>query len=140
MRRFFVAAVLVLVTILPLQPALAGDTMDAEAVSAAENFLDLIDQHDYQTSWEQGSFMLHRELSQQEWHKELEPIRPLFGTPLGRSLIALRLRDRHPGYPDGQYAILSFESSFSNKAQAVESLILVKETDGVWRVLRYRFQ
>mgnify|MGYP001181025233 CR=1 FL=1 len=140
MKRFFVAAVLVLAVMFSLQPALAGDKLDAVAVSVAESFLDLIDHQDYQASWEQGSFMLQREFSPQEWRRELEPIRPLFGTPLSRSLIVLRQRERHPGYPDGQYALISFESTFSQKAQAVETLLLVKEPDGEWRVLRYRFQ
>ena len=42
-----------------------------------------------------------------------------------------------PGAPDGQYAVLQFDTSFENKAQAVETLTAVLEADGVWRVTGY---
>lgn len=61
-------------------------------------------------------------------------------TPLGaRKSIRLnsaKYTHRAPGGPDGVYVILRFESSFENKAEAVET-ITIRETQAGWRLAGY---
>ena len=42
-----------------------------------------------------------------------------------------------PGAPDGEYVVLTFNSSFGKKAVAVETVTMMKEADGAWRVSGY---
>ena len=62
-------------------------------------------------------------------------------TPLG----ALRARtDRAqtflrtlPGVPDGQYVVLQYDTQFSNKAGAVETVTVMLEGEADWKVIGY---
>jgi hypothetical protein len=38
------------------------------------------------------------------------------------------------GAPDGEYVVLKFDTAFETKQTAVETVILMKESDGLWRV------
>jgi uncharacterized protein DUF4019 len=42
-----------------------------------------------------------------------------------------------PGAPDGDYVLLQFNTTFERKAAAVETVTMVREADGVWRVVGY---
>jgi len=42
-----------------------------------------------------------------------------------------------PGAPDGEYVVLRFETSFENKAKAIETVTPMREKDGTWRVSGY---
>ena len=42
-----------------------------------------------------------------------------------------------PGLPDGNYAGIIFHSSFSKKANTIETVVLLKDTDRQWRVMGY---
>jgi len=44
-----------------------------------------------------------------------------------------------PGAPDGQYVVLRFETSFDNKAKAIETVTPMLD-DGTWRVSGYYVQ
>jgi hypothetical protein len=38
------------------------------------------------------------------------------------------------GAPDGEYLVIQFETSFSNKKSAIETVTSMLEKDGNWRV------
>jgi hypothetical protein len=38
-----------------------------------------------------------------------------------------------PGVPDGQYAVLQFNFKFAHKANAVETVTMMRQ-DGMWKV------
>jgi len=42
-----------------------------------------------------------------------------------------------PGAPDGQYVLMQFETSFTNKKSAVETITFMLEKDGQWRAAGY---
>ena len=44
---------------------------------------------------------------------------------------------RAPGGPDGVYVILRFESSFENKAEALETITMREAEPGFWRLAGY---
>jgi hypothetical protein len=45
--------------------------------------------------------------------------------------------DTLPGAPDGKYVVIQFESSFSNKKAAIETVTLMMDSDVKWRVSGY---
>lgn len=42
-----------------------------------------------------------------------------------------------PGAPDGEYVVVQFETSFTNKKAAAETVTPMLENDGQWRVSGY---
>ena len=42
-----------------------------------------------------------------------------------------------PGAPDGEYVVIQMETSFENKASAVETITPMRDSDGEWRVAGY---
>ena len=58
----------------------------------------------------------------------------LSGMPQAELLGSLRTL---PGAPDGEYVIQQYASAFENKKEAMESVVLMKEKDGTWKVVGY---
>ena len=61
--------------------------------------------------------------------------------PLG-SLVSRKLSNERstkslPGAPDGNYVVMQFDTSFSNKKSAVETVTFVQEKDGKWKAAGY---
>jgi len=42
-----------------------------------------------------------------------------------------------PGAPDGDYVVIQFQTSFANKASAVETITPMRDRDGAYRVSGY---
>ena len=66
---------------------------------------------------------------------------PAFRTPLG-SVISRTLKSQQylttlPGAPDGEYVVIQFDTSFTNKASALETITPMLDKDGAWRVSGY---
>ncbi|MDO4795427.1 MAG: DUF4019 domain-containing protein [Brachymonas sp.] len=93
-----------------------------------------------QTTWEQAAPLFQLAISREQWAQSLAATR----TPLGRMLTRQETSRTHtqqlPGAPDGQYCVLQYASSFTHKAQAVETVTLQGQPDGSWRVVGYFIQ
>lgn len=42
-----------------------------------------------------------------------------------------------PGAPEGEYVVVQFNTTFENKAQAIETVAAALDRDGTWRVAGY---
>jgi hypothetical protein len=42
-----------------------------------------------------------------------------------------------PGAPDGEYVVLHFNAAFDKKMAALETITVLREQDGQWRVVGY---
>ena len=63
-------------------------------------------------------------------------LRNPLGPVVSRKTASVQLSNSLPDVPDGQYAVVKFNSTFSHKAAAVETLTLDKEKDN-WAVIGY---
>ena len=48
-----------------------------------------------------------------------------------------KLHTSLPGAPDGQYVVIQFKSSFTNKKTTIETVTPMLDKDGKWRVSGY---
>ncbi len=108
-----------------------------EAISAAEHWLALVDSGKYASSWEETSEMFRNVVPQEEWISKMEAIRKPMGELKSRELLSAEYTTSVPGAPDGEYVIIQFKTSFTNKASAIETVTPMKEKDGQWRVSGY---
>ncbi len=60
-----------------------------------------------------------------------------FGALSSRKPSSTQFATELPGVPDGNYAIIQYQTAFANKAAAVETVSLMLEQDNVWRVAGY---
>jgi hypothetical protein len=107
-----------------------------DAVAASKSWVAEIDSKAYADSWKDASAFFQGGVSQDKWEGMVQSIREKLGSMQGRVFDAIKLTKSLPGVPDGDYAIVSFRSSFANKADATETITLILE-NGHWKAGGY---
>jgi len=127
----------------------AAERPEDAAQTAAESWLKLVDGGNYAASWQQAAKGLKSAVKETEWNQTAGGVRAPLGKVVSRKLKSREYRDKmttttrviggrvYTWGGAGQYVIIVFDTAFARKALAVEDLILVKDTDGVWRVSGY---
>lgn len=67
----------------------------------------------------------------------VKSVRDPLGKVLSRKFKSATYTKTLPGFPDGEYVVLQFETSFEHKASAIETLTPMLDKDGKWRVSGY---
>jgi hypothetical protein len=109
----------------------------AAAVESAESWLQLVDEGKYGESWSQAAGYLKKFVNEEQLKTSLEAARKPLGKVLSRKVQNSTYTTTLPGAPDGQYVVIQFETSFENKANAVETVTPMLEPDGQWHVSGY---
>ena len=122
----------------------AADQANAKAKASAEaalqvarSWLSSIDAGDYAGSWSSSSTILKGVLSQEQWENTMSSLRKPLGTLVSRAVSSKQYRTTLPGAPDGEYVVIQFQTTFSTKTSALETVTPKKESDGKWRVAGY---
>jgi hypothetical protein len=122
--------------VLPPGLAFSGESED-RAVEVAEGWLALVDQGEYEASWEEAAALFKSAVTVEQWQQALDGARKPFGELKSRRLKGSEYTTSMPGAPDGEYVVIQFDVSFANKAEAVETVTPMKDEDGTWRVAGY---
>lgn len=107
------------------------------AAEVALQWLALVDSARYQQSWEESAEIFQNAVSAEGWQKQLERVRGPLGEVLNREVKSTQYATTLPGAPDGEYVIVTFQSSFENKKSAIETVTPMKDAQGIWRVSGY---
>ena len=105
-------------------------------VTAARAWLSLIDSKSWEQSWSAAGTMFKSQVSQAGWASASQRVREPLGTVSSRSLKSATRTSSLPGVPDGEYEILQFQTSFAQKSDATEMVVLAHEPSG-WKVDGY---
>jgi serine/threonine protein kinase/tetratricopeptide (TPR) repeat protein len=105
-----------------------SDANDA-ALPAIQAWLSLMDNGQYTEGWRQASESFHTMVTQDNWAAKAESVR----RPLGKLLS----RKMEKAEPNGSYFVAKFDSSFEALKAAAETVTVVLETNGQWRVVAY---
>lgn len=127
--------VLALAIVLPLG-ALAADTSN-DAMSAALAWLRLVDAGKYIESGKETSALFRKSVTPEKWELMLQVGRDPLGKLVSRTEKSRKHAKTLPGAPDGDYHVLQFSSTFEKKKEAVETITMMRESDGSWRVAGY---
>jgi hypothetical protein len=128
--------ILPLVTALACGVGLSGEAEDG-AVKAAEEWLELVDQGQYEESWQEAAPLFKTAVTVEQWQQALNAARKPFGELKSRELKNSEYATSLSGAPDGEYVVIQFDTSFANKAEAVETITPMRDEGGVWRVSGY---
>lgn len=104
---------------------------------ARKVWLELADAQDYENTWRNSSEIFKSAIEMDDWRKSLKAARSPLGSLISRELENIASLNQPDGAPDGNYTKLTFESSFKSKHIALETVTLVEEADGHWRVAGY---
>ena len=119
--------------------ALAQQDTGHPAIIAAEQFVETLDKLDFATAWNQTGIVNQSYIDHPEWYKKLLAVRPHLGHVLKRSIKKLSQYDSWVGLPDGEYLRVSFITTFLNKVDSLETVVLVEE-QGEWYVSSYHLR
>lgn len=122
---------------------------EQSAVTAAEKWLALLDISDYVETWNQTSSffrsgihtssLFKRGVSQHQWQSSVAALQTRLGKAESRSVKSERYAEELPGEPEGEYVVIEYDTSFEGKTDGVETVTLMKDQDGEWRVSGYHF-
>ena len=108
-----------------------------KGIAAADDWLALVDEKNYPGSWLAAAEIFRAAVSITQWSDMASSVRDPLGELLSRDLFHDQSTTSLPGMPDGHYLILRYATTFANKAKTVESITVMKEDDGTWRVAGY---
>jgi opacity protein-like surface antigen len=117
--------------------ALAAEGDEAAAEAAAGKWLALCDAGKYSESWREASSFFRGAVTEDVWNKGLAGLRAPLG-PVQKRVRNTVIQARSlPGAPDGSYVVLTYDTSFAQKAAAIETVTVMHEKDGSWRLVGY---
>lgn len=114
----------------------AAQDQDKAVATAAENWLSLIDAGNYSKSWREAAEYFRNAVSEEKWVHSLKAVRSPLGRLINRKVKSMSYATSLPGAPDGEYAVIQFETSFEYKQAAIETVTPMFE-NGAWRVSGY---
>ena len=112
-------------------------TAEKAALDAAEAWLKLVDEGNYTESWNEASGYFKNAITREQWEQTVQGVRGPLGKTVSRTLKSMKYTTTLPGAPDGAYVVIQFDSSFTNKKTAVETITPMLDKDGMWRVSGY---
>jgi len=115
----------------------AAQGVDQGAVTAAYAWLASVDKAQYEQSWEDAGAYFKSMVTKEQWVMQVAAVRKAFGNFVSRVTKDSKSTPVLPGAPDGNYCIFTFEAVFTAKAAAVETLTMMQDKDGQWRMVGY---
>lgn len=109
----------------------------AVAVESCQAWLASLDSGSYSKAWEDAAAGMRSCVSQADFDKEMQRIRAPLGKVKVRDIKLQRHLTHLPGLPKGECCVISYTTMFESKPNVAESVVLVLERDGNWRVTGY---
>jgi hypothetical protein len=107
------------------------------AIQSAQVWLDLVDGGSYAKSWEDTAAVFKSAVSQADWEKTAQAVRAPLGRMVSRKIKSQQYATFLPGAPNGEYVVIQYDTTFENKANAVETVTPMLDKDGQWKVSGY---
>lgn len=107
-----------------VMPSVASSLTQAQAENQARLFLQQLDNGLMHSAWQEMSPLFQVLSDQADWKLRQQVIRTAYGALFSRELKDVSYRATFSQSPDGQYVITRFQSSYQNKAEARETVVL----------------
>jgi hypothetical protein len=109
---------------------------NSDVAEISLKWLTFIDAGHYDDSWSHGSTLLRAQQMPDKWQARMKRLHDAYGDVSMRSVTGVSFSKSLPGFPDGSYATVRFQSSFFKQRNASETVALRFE-DGQWRAVSY---
>jgi len=118
-----------------------------EALNAAERWLAPVDDKRYANAYAMASAGFKSSVDRQKWIDGIREIRKEYGRVVTRKGEKIGYYGQAPGpdYPstgpkEGMQIAILFATKFAGSKQAVEEVVMIYESDGLWRVAGYHIR
>jgi hypothetical protein len=118
-------------------PTYSSETDENAAVTASKQWLSIVDKGQYGQSWDQAAGFFKANIKKKDFETKLKASRGQFGELVSRKLKSKQYTASMPGAPDGKYVVIQYETSFSGKKDATETITPMLDKDGQWKVSGY---
>ena len=121
----------------PSAPAIPpANESQAASAPAARAWLALVDAGNWDESWRGAGTLFRTRLDQTGWASMIAPVRQPLGGVIARQYSDVAAFTKLPDAPDGRYEIVRFTTDFHAKADALETVVMMKE-QADWKVVGY---
>ena len=120
-----------------LPPVARCDTLPADALQAATDFLASYDQGDWIGCWQNASEEFRQSQPLEQWIDASNRRENLLGPAVSRTLLKTTPLQRLSNFPDGDYLAILFQLQTTRKQKASE-LVVVGQQNGHWQVTLFR--
>ena len=110
---------------------------DRDVIDASQKWLKLIDAGHYGDAWDGGAAPLKRAVTRKGFIDGVAQARKPLGKVESRAPADFARAHQLPGGPDGDYALVMFNTRFANGKTAQEQVIWLLESGQDWRVSGY---
>jgi hypothetical protein len=139
MKGLLAAVLCILALAVSAPPVRAVDRAEAAkaATQAAEEWLKLVDEGKFNSSWLEASTYFRNDTTKADWKRRVSVWRTALGSVVSRKLRTAQFLTTMPGAPDGEYVMIQYDTTFTHKRSAVEIVVPMMDADGKWRVSEY---
>jgi len=130
---------LLLLTLLLSSLALAEEQSleNYAARAAAEYFLVMLDEGQYDKCWDEASELFRTSSVKLQWQERIEHLREQYRELKDRQLRFSKEMHDVEGAPKGDYFFIIYGSSFAGRASVIETVTVMNDNSGKWRVSGY---
>jgi len=108
-----------------------------DVIDSVQAWLELVDHQKGAESWEATADYFKSTTPRQTWQEFMSTRKKLGGTMLSREFIYQEETTSIPGAPDGEYVVIHYTTSFTNKTPGIETITSLLDNDNIWRVSGY---
>jgi hypothetical protein len=117
----------------------SASTSQPAGLKSAADWAGILDRSGWKESWDKASPLFKAGVSADVWAEKAQAVRKPLGTVLTRKFKNVTDATSLPGAPTGRYEIIQFQTHFSNKSDAVETVVMMY-VDGSWKAVGYFIQ
>jgi hypothetical protein len=110
---------------------------DQATIDGGKKWLELIDAGKTGEAWDHTAASLKSAVTRSDWVGGVSEIRKPYGKLVSRTPSRFARTHTLPDAPQGDYAIVEYESTFAGGKSALEQLTWKLESDGVFRIAGY---
>jgi hypothetical protein len=107
------------------------------ALEAGAAWLALVDSGRYGESWDTAADTFKDAIGRVKWEVAVQEARGKIGILVRRKLRSARSAVDLPNSPPGEYVVVENQVTFDNRPLGTETVTLMKQKDGRWRVAGY---
>ena len=112
-------------------------TTQSDVRDQAAAWLDLVDRGEARASWEATGATFRGAVTAGAWADQLGAARGPLGPLTSRVLAVEQALNGLPGAPPGDYVVQQYHAIYDQRKAVTETVTLVREADGRWRVVGY---
>lgn len=131
---------LVLILLSGLNTAESQAMQQHQAVSVAQEWLDLVENGQLHEGWERLSPQYRNNVTQQKWEAVFNSVHAKNARPINRTILHVSKWKDHSSGNDEKYLMVRIKTTYDDQSERVQMITPKLDEDGEWRVAGFYFR